>query len=371
MDQALNHEHWMSRAVQLARKGHYTTHPNPRVGCVVVKNGECVAEGFHVRTGSAHAEINALRKLQFDARGCTVYVTLEPCSHHGRTPPCADALIEARPDAVVIAMTDPNPAVAGRGIKRLQQACIEVTVGVLQAEAEKLNPGFIQRMTSKRPWVRLKLGMSLDGRTALSNGKSHWITGSAARKDVQFLRAEAAAILSTAQTVIMDQASLNVRLAADQLGVQGEVRQPLRVILDRRQKLTGKEKLFATDSAILLITVNPAEAYRQRFNADYIRVVEIDINPQGLLDLQALMQLLAEHEINEVLCECGGRLSGALLKTGLVDEICLYTAPLLLGDQAKGLVSLGDLSELDQALSVEFKDIRVVGKDLKITAVPV
>lgn len=235
---------YMQCALELARRGLYTTHPNPRVGCVIVRDGEVVGEGFHARAGEPHAEIHALRMAGDKARGATAYVTLEPCCHHGRTGPCSNALIEAGVARVVMAMRDPNPKVAGGGEAMLRAAGVEVQSGVLEAEARALNAGFIQRMTQGRPYVRLKWGASLDGRTALANGQSQWITGEAARHDVQFWRAQSSAILSTAETVLRDNARLNVRLTADELGIEGAVRQPVRVILDRGLRLTPQCSLF-------------------------------------------------------------------------------------------------------------------------------
>jgi diaminohydroxyphosphoribosylaminopyrimidine deaminase/5-amino-6-(5-phosphoribosylamino)uracil reductase len=247
-------EYFMAEALREARKGLYSTHPNPRVGCVIARDDAILARGFHAVPGGPHAEIEALRRLpDGDARGCTVFVTLEPCAHTGKTPPCADALVAARPDRVVVAMQDPNPLVAGQGIERLRAAGIEVRVGVLEAEARRLNPGFIKRMERGRPWLSVKMASSLDGRTALANGLSQWITGDAARQDVQRLRARSSAVLSSARTVIDDDAALTVRLTPQQLGQDLPLRQPLRVIVDARAELTGSERLFSQPGEVLIV----------------------------------------------------------------------------------------------------------------------
>ena len=244
-------EYWMARAIRIAENGRYSAHPNPRVGCVIVKDGQFISEGWHRKTGEGHAEVNAIEGVNIP-QGCTVYVTLEPCSYTGRTPPCAEKLISIKPERVVIAMIDPNPRVAGNGIAKLEANGIKVDCGLMESASRQLNPGFIKRMETGKPFVRLKLAMSMDGKTALKNGKSQWITGEAARRDVQYLRAQSSAILSTAESVIRDQARLNVRLSADDLNQDIAVRQPDRVILDRQCRLQGSEPLFDLPGKILL-----------------------------------------------------------------------------------------------------------------------
>jgi diaminohydroxyphosphoribosylaminopyrimidine deaminase / 5-amino-6-(5-phosphoribosylamino)uracil reductase len=363
------HEYWMAKAIQQAEKGLYSTHPNPRVGCVIAKDDQLVASGFHEFAGGPHAEINALSHVKGQAQGCTVYVTLEPCSHTGKTPPCAEALIKAQPDTVVIAMQDPNPLVAGNGIKRLQQAGIKVITGVMQSQAMQLNRGFIKRMLHQRPWIRVKMASSLDGGTALSNGVSQWITGAEARNDVQLLRAQSSAILSTAKTVIADDASLNVRLDKQSLNQAIDVRQPVRIILDTRLALTGKESLFAIQSPIWIITTQHNQS--ERFiKFPHVRVFEIIEDDQGRINLSVLMEVLTQHEINEIHTECGASLAGALLKQGLVDQLILYLAPSLMGNQSRGLFDLGEISIMSDKIKLSIQDVRQVGDDIKITATP-
>lgn len=365
------HELWMARALQLARKGFYSTHPNPRVGCVIVADGKQVAEGFHEYPGGPHAEINALAQLQGNARNCCVYVTLEPCSHTGKTPPCVDALIKAEPDRVVIAMQDPNPLVAGQGIEKLRQAGIPVITGVLESQAMSLNAGFIKRMTRNLPFVRVKMAMSLDGRTALANGLSEWITDTDARQDVQYLRASSSAVLSTAETVLSDDASLNVRLSSEQLSQKLPVRQPVRVVLDRQLRLTGREKLFSVEGGeIWVVTSQQDDEAAARFKQAATKLLVIPENDHGQIDLQLLMLELAESGINEVHTECGARLAGALIGQKLVDELVIYMAPCLLGNAAAGLFELGEISIMSDKIQLSIEDVRVVGQDIKIIASP-
>lgn len=370
-DPVKNDEYWMAQAIQQARKGWYSTHPNPRVGCVIVRDGELLASGYHEFPGGPHAEINALSVLSGHAAGCSVYVTLEPCSHSGKTPPCTDALIKARPDRVVIGMQDPNPMVSGRGVKRLQKAGIAVTQGVLESQAQSLNPGFIKRMLSQRPYVRVKMAASLDGRTALANGVSQWITGTDARKDVQFLRAQSSAILSTAETVIADNATLNVRLNAEELNQNVEVRQPVRVILDRSLKLTGREVLFSTKSPIWIMTSSQQmPSHWSNSDLSHVDIISVNESADGHMDLSQVLAILAQREINEVHTECGSHLAGALLQQGLVDEVVQYLAPCLFGNQAQGLFELGELSIMSDRINLKIIDLRQVGDDIKIVSTP-
>lgn len=364
-----NHEMWMSRALQLARKGYHSTHPNPRVGCVIVSDDRQIAAGFHEFPGGPHAEINALSQVDGKAVGATVYVTLEPCAHTGKTPPCADALIEAQPQRVVIAMKDPNPLVAGKGMRKLEQAGIEVVCGVLEKQAMALNRGFVSRMTRKRPFVRVKMAMSLDGRTALANGLSQWITGEEARQDVQRLRAASSAILSSADTVMADDASLSVRLDAEQLNQSCDVRQPLRVVLDDGLRLTGREKLFGERGPICIVTTRDDNDYKAQITHASTQFLVVAVNDSGMVDLGTLMQRLAELEINEIHTECGARLAGALFQANLVDELVVYMAPSLLGNRSAGLFDLGEISIMSDRVELAISDVRSVGQDLKITAV--
>ncbi|MFW5453400.1 bifunctional diaminohydroxyphosphoribosylaminopyrimidine deaminase/5-amino-6-(5-phosphoribosylamino)uracil reductase RibD [Thioalkalivibrio sulfidiphilus] len=358
----------MARALQLARRGLYTTDPNPRVGCVMVRDGQVLGEGFHVRAGEPHAEILALRQAGEAARGATVYVTLEPCAHFGRTPPCADALIHAGVARVVAAMVDPNPRVAGQGLARLTAAGITTASGVLEAEARALNPGFISRMEQGRPYVRVKLAMSLDGRTAMASGESRWITGEAARRDVQRLRARAGAILTGSGTVLADNPGLDVRLSAQELGIEGPVRQPLRVVLDTRLACTPEAKLFTTGGPALVLTAEQDTARYTQLQACGAEVEAVASAPRGL-DLHVVLELLARRGINELHVEAGPILCGSLMQAGLVDELVIYMAPHLMGNDARGLLNLG-LEHMDERVPLRIEDIRAVGGDWRIVARP-
>ncbi len=370
MNESDNHHFWMSKALRLARKGYYSTHPNPRVGCVIVRDGKLLSEGFHEFPGGPHAEINALNNATENVQGSTVYVTLEPCSHTGKTPPCADALIEAGPETVVIAMLDPNPLVSGRGVEKLKHHGINVITNILQDQAMLLNPGFNKRMIQQLPLVRVKMGMSLDGRTALSNGLSQWISCAESRQDVQLLRAASSAVLSTASTVINDDASLNVRLHANQLNQKVAVRQPVRVILDTSLRLTGNEKIFDLDGDIWIFTAHQNEDDFASIIQGRKNVSIMNFASAQQVNLKQLMQKLAELEINEIHTECGSRLAGALIKQNLVDELVLYIAPDLLGDQAQGLFDLGEISIMSDKIQLSIIDVRMIGRDIKITAKP-
>ncbi|APZ44498.1 bifunctional diaminohydroxyphosphoribosylaminopyrimidine deaminase/5-amino-6-(5-phosphoribosylamino)uracil reductase RibD [Acidihalobacter ferrooxydans] len=360
----------MARALQLARHGLYTTHPNPRVGCVIVRDGARVGEGWHARAGEPHAEIHALRAAGARARGAVAYVTLEPCSHHGRTPPCSDALIEAGVARVVAAMQDPNPQVAGQGLARLAAAGVETACGLMAREARALNPGFISRMERARPWVRVKSAMSLDGRTAMASGESQWITGEAARADVQRWRAQADAVMTGRGTVLADDPSLNVRLSAATLAFEGEVRQPLRVVLDTHLRTSPDARLFAAPGKVLVLCADTsADARRAALQTRGAEVCAVTAHAQGL-DLRAVLHALAAREINEVHVEAGATLSGALIAAGLADELVLYIAPSLLGDTGRGLFTLPGLEHLQDRVELELRDVRRVGRDWRIVAGP-
>lgn len=354
--------HSMARALQLAERGLNTTSPNPRVGCLLVKDGQVIGEGWHERAGEPHAEVHALRAAGKSAHGATAYVTLEPCSHHGRTPPCAEALIAAGISRVVIAVQDPNPKVAGKGIAQLRAAGIQVDCGLMETAARKLNVGFFSRMTRGLPWVRSKIAASLDGRTALANGTSQWITGEAARRDVQHWRARSCAVLTGIGTVLADDPQLNVR-GGDAAVV---VRQPLRVVLDSELRMVLAAKMM--QAAGVLIYTASTDTNKQ--SALQARGAEVVVLPgsDARVDLSAVLRDLAQRGINEVLVEAGCTLNGALLKAGLVDELVLYLAPQLLGDMARGMANLGELTRLDQRVELAWQDVRNVGNDLRITA---
>ena len=353
---------YMARAIQLAAKGLYTTAPNPRVGCVIVKNDTIIGEGWHVRAGQDHAEIVALKTTQ-DATGATVYVSLEPCSHHGRTPPCASALIKAGVSRVVAAMPDPNPRVAGSGLNQLKAARVDVTCGVLQAEAEALNPGFIKRMTKNRPFVRSKLAMSLDGRTAMASGESQWITAAEARSDVHRLRAASSAILTGVNTVLADDPALNARVDFDAV-------QPIRVVLDSRLQMPVTAQMAKLPGRTLILTCSQDTAKRKALQQAGFEVCPLANNGKGQLDLHEVMVFLAAQQVNEVLVEAGSVLNGALLSEGLINELIVYMAPCILGDQGRGLFHLPGVTAMADRILLKLMDTRQIGRDLKLTFSP-
>jgi diaminohydroxyphosphoribosylaminopyrimidine deaminase / 5-amino-6-(5-phosphoribosylamino)uracil reductase len=360
-------ELFMARALRLAAHGMFNTDPNPRVGCVLVRDGEIIGEGWHARAGEAHAEINALAAAGDKARGADCYVTLEPCCHHGRTPPCTQALIAAGVKKVVAAMEDPNPLVAGEGLKILAAAGIEVSAGLLQAQAEALNPGFIQRMRLGRPFMRVKLALSLDGRTAMSNGDSQWITGAAARSDVQLWRARSSAILTGAGTILADNPSLTVRPEQFPANTPTSLRQPLRVIIDNHLSTPPDAKILQQQGKTLIFTSSEESGPREQLEQSGATVVVLD-NIAGSLDLHEVCRELGGRECNEVLVEAGTTLGGSLLKAGLIDELVLYMAPVLMGDSAKGLFHLPWLKQMAQRIPLDIRDIRAIGQDWRITA---
>ena len=353
-----DHE-FMARALRLAQRGLYSTTPNPRVGCVIVKDGVVVGEGWHRRAGEPHAEAYALAAAGKAARGATVYVTLEPCSHHGRTPPCAEALLEARVARVVAAMQDPNPLVAGRGLALLAADGVRAECGLLEAEAGELNIGFVSRMARGRPWVRLKLAASLDGKTALNSGASQWITAQAARQDGHRWRARACAILSGIGTVREDDPQLNVR------GVD-TARQPLKVVVDSRLDLSPEARLLIS-GRVLVATASDVPARAGPLLRRGAEVIRLE-NAAGKVDLAALLGELARRGVNEVHVEGGLRLNGALLEAGLVDELLLYLAPCLVGDKARGMFDLPELTSLENKQRLCVREMRMIGSDLRVLA---
>jgi len=362
---------YMARALQLAEQGLYTTDPNPRVGCVLVRAGEVVGEGAHLKAGEPHAEVHALRMAAARAEGATAYVTLEPCSHQGRTPPCADALVRAGVARVVAAMEDPNPQVAGRGLARLAAAGIATAVGLLEPQARRLNPGFIRRMERGRPFVRLKLAASLDGRTAMRSGQSQWITGAAARADVQRLRARSSVVASGVDTLLHDDAALTVRAA--ELGLPPELadraaaRQPRRLVLDSQLRLPEQAKLLRQPGEVLLATVlAPDHPRAEALVAAGARLMTLP-GAHGRVDLNALLARLAtDYQCNELLLECGATLAGAAMQAGLVDELVLYLATTLLGSDARPLLAL-PLERMEQQRRLQLIDSRMLGDDLRLT----
>ncbi|NVK41832.1 MAG: bifunctional diaminohydroxyphosphoribosylaminopyrimidine deaminase/5-amino-6-(5-phosphoribosylamino)uracil reductase RibD [Oceanospirillaceae bacterium] len=366
-----DHE-FMARAIRLARRGLYTTDPNPRVGCVLVQDGAIVGEGYHLRAGEGHAEVNALRQAGERARGSTAYVTLEPCSHQGRTPPCADALVRAGVGRVVAAMVDPNPQVAGRGMQKLRDAGIAADSGLLEAEARKLNPGFIKRMETGLPLVRLKLASSLDGRTAMASGESQWITGAAARADVQRLRARSSAILTGVDSILQDDSALTVRPSEagfdDALKQAFGDRQPLRLVLDSQLRMPADARILRQAGRTLIVTCSDndsrAAALREA-GADILRLPAVD----GRVDLRAVLHWLGAEQCNELLVETGATLAGAFAAAGLVDELHLYMAPKLLGSSGRPLLAL-PLDTMAQQIALELVEMRQLGDDIRLTLRP-
>ena len=350
---------WMARALRLAERAAYTTRPNPMVGCVLVRDGEVVGEGWHRRKGGPHAEVFALRAAGERARGATAYVTLEPCAHYGRTPPCADALVAAGVARVVGAMRDPFPQVDGAGFDTLRAAGIDVACGLMEGQARELNRGFLSRIERGRPWLRVKLAASLDGRTAMADGDSKWITGEAARRDVQHWRARASAILTGAGTVLADDPHLTVRLGES--AEDTEVVPPLRVVLDARLSSLDRANVRSADAPTLYLH---APGMQPPAGLD-IAHAAMPLAADGRLDLHAVLRLLGEREINEVHVEAGATLCGALLREGLADELLLYTAPLLLGDGARPLLAGLGIGRMGERLTLETLDVRMVGRDLR------
>jgi diaminohydroxyphosphoribosylaminopyrimidine deaminase/5-amino-6-(5-phosphoribosylamino)uracil reductase len=361
---------YMARALELARKGVYSTHPNPRVGCVIVKDGAIVGEGWHVRAGEPHAEVHALRQAGDKAKDGTAYVTLEPCSHHGRTPPCADALVNAGVARVVAAMQDPNPDVAGRGLLRLMNAGIAVQSGVLEGEARALNKGFLKRMEHGLPYVRVKLAMSLDGRTAMASGESQWITGPEARSAVQRLRAQSSVVLTGADTVLADNARLTVR--PDELGLNAELtalastRPPLRVLIDGRLRVPLDAPFFKAGSA--LVATCAAASARGRYHDEGHEILAL-ASSGGHVDLRKLLTELAARGVNDVLVEAGPKLAGAFTRLGLVDEFQLFVAGKFMGSSARPLLDL-PLAQMSEALELKIIEMRAVGDDWRVIAIP-
>jgi len=351
----------MAQALRLARRGLYSTTPNPRVGCVLVQGGAAIGEGFTQPAGQNHAEIEALadaRSRRAQVRGATAYVTLEPCSHYGLTPPCVEALVAAGVSRVVAAMRDPNPLVAGQGLERLRAAGISTACGLMAAEAAELNVGFVARMTRGRPWLRLKLAASLDGKTALNNGRSQWLTGAAARLDGHRWRARACAILTGIGTVRDDDPRLSVRdIDTD--------RQPLKVVVDSRLELPLSAQLLGGSTLVAAAQDDAAKiAALSRAGAEVVVLP----NARGKVDLAELMRELARRGINEIHAEAGAKLNGSLLREGLVDELLLYLAPMLLGDAARGMFDLPELADLAGRQRLRLTDLTRVGDDIRILA---
>ena len=354
---------YMARALVLARRGLFSTAPNPRVGCVLVRDGDMVGAGWHRYTGGPHAEVLALEEAGDSARGADCYVTLEPCCHTGKTPPCTRALVDAGVKRVIAAMTDPDPRVGGRGLQALEEAGIRTRVGVLEAAARNVNPGFVKRMTRGLPYVRCKLAMSLDGRTAMADGGSRWITGEEARHDVQRLRARSCAVVTGSGTVIADDPRLTVR------DIDTGGRLPHRVVLDRRLRTPPGARLLAEPGRTLIMTLSNDRKLRAALEAAGAKVVVFGDEPGGFLH-GCLRYLAGEEQANEVLVEAGATLCGAMVAEALVDELILYQAPVLLGDRTRGLLELKGIERIDEGLRLELAEVRQVGADLRLTLRP-
>lgn len=351
----------MAEALRLAEQGLYGTDPNPRVGCVIARDGKIVGRGFHRKAGEAHAEVHALQEAAQYAKASTVYVTLEPCSHRGRTPPCTNALIEAGVGQVIAAMQDPNPKVAGQGFAKLRAAGIRVATGLMETQARALNPGFVSRMTRGKPWVRSKLAVSLDGRTALANGESKWISDAAARRDAHRWRARSSAILTGSGTVLADDPALTVRLEESETAW----RQPLRVVVDSGLRIPAAAKLLHEPGKVCIATLERDTERRQPLidaGAEIMDAIEAD----GRIDLEKLMRHLAERECNEILVEAGPGLNGSLLEAGLIDEVIIYLAPHLLGDSARGMFSISPITGMQNRRELKLTDLRQIGGNVRM-----
>ncbi|EMO2546757.1 TPA: bifunctional diaminohydroxyphosphoribosylaminopyrimidine deaminase/5-amino-6-(5-phosphoribosylamino)uracil reductase RibD [Acinetobacter baumannii] len=356
MSELKQDQYWMQQAIELAKRGLYSTKPNPNVGCVIVKDDQLIGEGFHPKAGQPHAEVFALRQAGEQAQGATAYVTLEPCAHYGRTPPCAEALVKAQVKKVVVACPDPNPLVAGKGVQILKNASIEVEIGICEDLAAQLNQGFLKAMSTGMPYVRLKVASSLDGRTAMASGESKWITGSAARQDVQHWRAISGAVITGIETVIADDCQLNVR-SLHNVDIE-MVAQPKRVILDRRGRLPLTAKILENPETVMVMG-----PYRQEL-AD-LGVIQLEIQP-----LKTLLQTLSkQYQIYDVLIEAGATLSSAFLQEGLIDEMISYVAPTLLGQSARAMFN-ADFEYMAQQLRFKLLDVTQLDQDIRLRLIP-
>jgi diaminohydroxyphosphoribosylaminopyrimidine deaminase/5-amino-6-(5-phosphoribosylamino)uracil reductase len=372
-----NDHTFMRTALELAAKGRYSTRPNPAVGCVVVKQGRIIGQGWHRKAGEPHAERLALAQAGEAARGATVYVTLEPCAHHGRTPPCANALVEAAVGKVVVAMLDPNPLVAGKGIDILQQAGIDTQVGLFESQARALNPGFIKVMEQQLPYVRLKMASSLDGRTAMANGESQWITGPQSREEVHKLRALSDAVVTGIGTVLADDPSLNVRLPQalrDEMGLDAEHKGPLRVVLDPNLSMPLDAKMLSLAGRTLLLTTREA-ADREAHHAQMLlgRGAEIVVvaGDESHLEIASILDYLAREEsVREVLVESGAMVAGAFMQSGCVDELHCFIAPVLMGHLAKPMFVLPGLESMQDRLSLKIQSVTPFGEDVRLILTP-
>lgn len=353
--------YWMGRALELARRGQNTTTPNPSVGCVLVRNGELLSEGWHEWAGSDHAEIRALKSLVGSAVGATAYVTLEPCSHHGKTPPCAPQLIQAQLARVVVAMQDPNPLVAGRGVSVLREAGIQVELGIREREALEINVGFVSRMTRNRPWVRSKVAMSLDGKTALSNGRSQWITSEEARRDAHLWRARSCALLTGSGTVLSDNPRLTVRY-------QENFRQPVRIVLDSALKTSPQALVYQGHGRRVVVCTSDVLDAHHAYNDVGVEVLVLPSTAMGKIDLSYLWSWMNQQSFNEVMVEAGSVLNGVLAEAQWIDEWVLYYAPCFLGQEGQGVMNWGPIEQLSERYPLEVHSVQAVGVDWRILA---
>ena len=365
-------QYYMSRALVAAAHGRYTVGANPMVGCIIVRDDKVVAESYHRRSGEAHAEVLALAEANDSARDATVYVTLEPCVHQGRTPPCVTPLIEAAIKRIVIAMSDPNPLVSGQGIATLKAAGIQVEFGLFAEQARSLNRGFVSRMERRRPWLRLKSAISLDGHIALGSGESAWISSDEARHDVQFWRARSSAILTSNRTVDADDPQLNVRLDAETLGIEGAVRQPLRVVLDSRLSTSPSAKIYNSDAKTVVVCDRAASKARiGAFEKQSVEVLTAATSKSQIVLGELLEILAAQYEVNEIQVEAGGVLFGAIVEADLCDELLLYIAPCLLGAGSKKLAKFDDVIQtMEERINFSYKEVTNVGADIRVLAEP-
>ncbi len=361
---------YMAQALRLAKKGLYTTRNNPRVGCVIVQQNEVIGQGFHAYPGQPHAEINALESIKGSAENSTVYVTLEPCTHHGKTPPCIEALVNAKVGRVVAAMQDPNPLVNGKGLKYLQENNIDTACDILNSEATELNKGFIQRVSINRPYVTIKSAISLDGKTALQSGESKWITSEESRLDVQKLRARSCAIITGIDTVLADDPKLTVRLSKHDLGIDQDIQQPKRVILDSQLRISANAKILNQAEEVIIYTCSQDNEKLETLRKLNVEIVKVNSTNEHV-DLVAVLEDLAHREFNEILVESGPTLVGSLLKEKLVDEMIIYMAPHIMGDEGQGLAKFLPIHSMQDRIELQINDLRKVGADIKLQVKPV
>ncbi|MFK7815247.1 MAG: bifunctional diaminohydroxyphosphoribosylaminopyrimidine deaminase/5-amino-6-(5-phosphoribosylamino)uracil reductase RibD [Gammaproteobacteria bacterium] len=368
MNKNLNDQAFMAEALQLASKGLYTTRTNPRVGCVIVKDNVIIGRGYHVSPGNSHAEVLALESIA-DSEGATAYVSLEPCSHHGNTPPCADALVAAKVSRVVVAMTDPNPLVQGKGLKYLQNNGIEIDVGLLAMEAAELNKGFVKRMQSARPYVTVKSAISLDGKTAMKSGESKWISCDQSRADVQKLRVRRCAIMTGVDTVIADDPNLTVRITRDELGIKSNFEQPIRVILDTNLRISPNAKVLQNGEEVIIYTCVGNNDISTSLRNNNIEVMQVK-KTRNHIDLDEVMKNLAGRGVNEVLIEAGSTLVGNILEHKLVDEMIVYMAPHMMGNANMGMANLDYIQNMQDRIEFDYCQIRKIGNDVKLQLKP-